>query len=61
VAGGPGKVTISVGTCTPSSGTLSCAATVTGTRAGNIKIKGTYSGDSNDFKSAGVLALTLTS
>ena len=55
---GTGTVTFSSNTCTLSSG--SCQVTVTATRAGSLKIKAVYSGDSNDLTSAGTLVLTIT-
>jgi hypothetical protein len=58
---GKGGVTFSSETCTLSaSGTFTCTVTVTGNSAGNIKIKATYGGDSNDLKSAGTYVLTIT-
>ncbi|MGP8057024.1 MAG: PKD domain-containing protein [Nitrososphaerales archaeon] len=55
---GTGVVTFSSMTCTLSSG--SCSVTITATRAGSIKVKATYDGDSNNLKSSGTLVLTIT-
>ena len=56
---GAGRVTFSSKTCTLSSG--SCQVTVTATKAGSVKVKAAYGGDSNNFRSAGTLVLTITS
>jgi hypothetical protein len=55
---GKGRVTFSSTACTLSSG--SCSVTVTATASGRVEIKATYGGDSNNIKSSGTLALTIT-
>jgi len=53
-----GKVTFSSTTCALSSG--SCQVTVTATAAGSVEIKAAYGGDSDNLKSSGTLALTIS-
>ena len=54
---GAGRVTFSSPTCSLLSG--SCQVTVTATKAGSIKIKAFYGGDSDNIKSVGMLVLTI--
>lgn len=56
---GTGKVTFFQTTCTLTGG--SCQVTIMPTAAGHVKIKATYSGDSNDLKSSGTSVLTIIS
>lgn len=53
-----GRVTFSSTTCALSSG--SCQVTVTATAAGSVEIKAAYGGDSDNLKSSGTLALTIS-
>jgi parallel beta-helix repeat protein len=54
---GPGRVTFSSKTCRLVGGR--CSVKVMGMAAGNVTIEATYSGDSNNLKSAGTRVLTL--
>ena len=55
---GPGAIVFSPTTCTLSSG--DCSVTLTATAAGTVKIRATYSGDTNNLKSSGTLVVSRT-
>jgi hypothetical protein len=57
---GKGSVVFSPMTCILSSGTCSASVSVYTTNVGSIKIKATYSGDSDNLRSLGTLFLTVT-
>jgi hypothetical protein len=54
---GPGRVTLSMKTCTLKAG--KCSVTVKGMAAGSVTIEASYSGDSNNTGSSGTHSFTI--